>query len=319
MKIAFFSKTLNVILILALAAVSLLAGVLLHMQYVLDVSMQPPAKVLSSDKQNTYLISYADGPDVFFKNRNMLAASAVNRGFDFIFNYSRKHIAQDYIDANPILNESMGAGYWLWKPYLILQTLNKIQDGSIVMYADTGLVIRQPIIDYFATGLADPNKSVLLFAYNPEENGLAARAASKDTFLTLNCNTDECRYGHHVWAGIVVVRNSAASRRFIMDWLQACENTDLLQGKTKTENYPEFAYHQHDEGILSVLAARESDITSVLPMDDTYRKHIYGHRRHSAEKSLLGYTSIQFSSPERRLPNWWWISKIRGLLDKGST
>lgn len=290
---------------------------LLHMQSILDISMQTPTKISSlRNTHDTYLISYADGKDVFFKNQNILASSAINRGFDHIVNYSRKHIAPEYIAANPILNDPRGAGYWLWKPYIILETLNKTPDGTIIMYADTGLVIRQPIEDYFASGLSMPNKDILLFAYPPHENGLAARAASKDTFIALNCLTEECRNSHHVWAGIIVLRNSVASRKFISDWLHACEQTDLLLGVTKTENFPEFTHHQHDEGILGVLAARENAIVAFLPMDDTYRKHIHGHRRHSDDKSLLGFTSSQFSSPERRLPNWWWVKKLTAFWQK---
>jgi len=253
-----------------------------------DVSMQPPHPLSDTQKKSSvYLISYADLKDIFFQNRNMLARSAVNSGIDFIYNYRREHLDPAFIKANPILQESYGAGYWLWKPYIILETLRKIPEGSILLYADSGLFFSKPIRNYIEKGLSDPGKDVLLFAYDPKEYGLAAKVASGDTFDAIHCRENRCRYGHHVWAGIVVVRNSPKSRHFIETWLNLCRNTDLLQGKTKSANYPEFRGQQHDEGILSALGARESDVVNFMPMDSVFFQHIEMHRRKNMEFSLL--------------------------------
>ena len=35
-----------------------------------------------------------------------------------------------------ILNRKRGAGYWLWKPYILLQELYLARDGDIVVYSD---------------------------------------------------------------------------------------------------------------------------------------------------------------------------------------
>jgi hypothetical protein len=39
----------------------------------------------------------------------------------------------DFILSNP-----RGYGYWVWKPYVILEELNKIPDGDILLYTDAG-------------------------------------------------------------------------------------------------------------------------------------------------------------------------------------
>jgi hypothetical protein len=43
----------------------------------------------------------------------------------------------DFVNRNKdILERERGAGYWLWKPYLIFQELYLARDGDIIMYSD---------------------------------------------------------------------------------------------------------------------------------------------------------------------------------------
>ncbi len=68
--------------------------------------------------KGVYLITYADGNDIFFQNQNALTQSALNRGIDFTFNYKAHHIDPVFRNKNAaILNDKAGAGRWLWKPY----------------------------------------------------------------------------------------------------------------------------------------------------------------------------------------------------------
>ena len=289
---------------------------LLHMISSLDLSMQAPYRLTDDQKKTSmYLVSFADGKDVFLKNRNILAASAINRGIDFIYNYRKEHIDPEFLKQNPILNEQYGAGYWLWKPYFILKTLNSIPEGSILVYADSGLLVRQPVRCYFEKGLSEPGKDILLFAYNPKVYGLASKIASGDTFDAIHCREDRCRYGHHVWAGILVLRNSPKSRAFIKTWLGLCQNEQLLKGVTfKSQNFPEFSHHQHDEGILSALAARESDKVAFFKKDcKEFESYIHFHRRKEDRKTLVGYVAHNFSHLQKRLLNFGPIQWLTGF------
>ncbi len=291
-------KTLKLLCFIAPITLVLL---LLHVIYFLDPSIQPAPELSEAQKPvNIHLISYADGAEIYRQNQNILAMSAINRGVDFIHNYRRNHIDPAFIRTNPIMNDPTGAGYWLWKPYLILKTLKKIPEGDIVIYGDTGWLIRQNIRDYFTTALG--NKDVLLFAYNPKDYRLAGTIASGDTFDALNCRNEQCRYSHHVWAGILVLRNSKQSRSFIEQWLRLAKNTDLLTGrKQHSLPFPEFSHHQHDEGLLSVLAGKESAQVSFTPMNASFFRYIHMHRRKDSKRSLIGSISTQYHSIERKL------------------
>ena len=68
------------------------------------------------------LINYADRG--FFKAQKLNSESGLEHGFDRVINYCRKDIDSDFLNKNEyILNKVRGAGYWLWKPYIILNVL----------------------------------------------------------------------------------------------------------------------------------------------------------------------------------------------------
>lgn len=290
--------------------------IFMHTINILDFSLQKPVKMSSTNDatNNFYLMSYADGKDVFFQNRNLLAASSINRGFDFILNYRRDHIEPDYIHNHPILNETIGAGYWLWKPYLILKTLQRIPDGAIVMYADSSIIIRQPPMQYLNKQFT-PGKDILAFAYNPKQHGIAATIASRDTFAALNCADTRCRQAQHVWAGILVLRNSEQSRAFIKEWLKYCEQDTLLRGDSFIEpNYAEFTHHQHDEAILSVLATREANMVNFVDIDPIFYEHFAVHMRKRNQESLIALMSVKNMEIEHVIQNIWPTNKLRNML-----
>ena len=322
---SFIIKRITKILISIFIGVSfticlLLMFLFLHTLLEADLSLRPAYKQSADSLDSSlYLISYADGPEVFFRNRNILAYSALNRGVDFIYNYRRNHIDPSFIKKNPILNEPVGAGMWLWKPYLILKTLENIPEDSLLLYADSGLLIRKPIREFIDNEFSDPEKSIMLFAYDPEMYRFAGSYASGDTFYALGCHNDKCRYGHHVWAGIVVIKNNFKSRKFIQDWLDAASDPDLLTGKNlKHPNYPEFLHHQHDEGILSVLASRDSELVQFVKTDKKFIDHFHTHRRKfdNQNMSLLGFTSMDLLRYERKMLNRPIIKQLRTMVQK---
>ncbi|MBX3486689.1 MAG: hypothetical protein KF798_02145 [Candidatus Paracaedibacteraceae bacterium] len=281
------------ILISFLFLVSLVyMGRILGLLTVSDLSMVEVTPLSATQRTySVHLVTYAHGSDVFHKNRNIQAYSAINRGIDFIHLYRKEHIDPQYIQDHPILNEKVGAGYWLWKPYLILKTLEKIPEGDILLYGDSGMLIRQPINNLIESALKD--KDIVLFDYFNPVHGTASRSATGDIFAAVDCQTDACYKSPHVWAGIVLLRNSLTSRAFIKQWLSLCETPLLINGGTgKVPNQPNFSHHQHDEGILSALAAKHRDDIHYVPMDENFHRHIKVHRRKKDDVSLLGEAHV---------------------------
>ena len=80
-------------------------------------------------KHKVWLVSYSHG-EVHLANQNWQIFSALNKCIDFYLPYSFKDLDDDFVAKNKeLLSKPRGAGYWVWKPYIILKTLKMIPRG----------------------------------------------------------------------------------------------------------------------------------------------------------------------------------------------
>src|ERR1035437_3951533 len=83
-----------------------------------------------------YFINYASNG--FFNSQNEGLDSAKKFGFESI-GYTDKNIDERFkFEYGHILNLPRGGGYWLWKPYIILDMFSKMSDGYCLVYMDSG-------------------------------------------------------------------------------------------------------------------------------------------------------------------------------------
>ncbi len=251
---------------------------LIKVNAIFDYSNQSPGAP-SQIQSGVYLITYSDGDPVFTQNQNLLAASAVNKGIDHVFCYRRYHIDGDYKQRFAhILDKPKGAGYWLWKPYFIHKTLSSIPENAIVIYSDSGNAVIKNV-ESVIQKLGD--KDILLTEYTHPVWGKARNIISKKLLIALNCEEEKCLNGAHIWAGLLVLRNTEKARNFIARWKELCENSDLLLDNDmgRDQEDPEFWWHQHDESILSALYNQNSEAVGLVEVE-WMRQHFMWHQRH---------------------------------------
>ncbi|CAF1097901.1 unnamed protein product [Adineta ricciae] len=165
------------------------------------------------------------------------------------------------LDNNPnfvyrnrnLLNRKRGAGYWLWKPYIILQELYYAREGDIIVYSDA-LVNFVANISHL-TRLTD-RQDIVLF----ELTGLQEKVwAKRDTFILMNA--DEPRYTD-TWgnlASYLVIKKSFISMTFVSEWLTYAQDTRAITDDNNVlgqKNYREFRDHRHDQTIMSILSKK---------------------------------------------------------------
>jgi hypothetical protein len=87
------------------------------------------------------LVNYAGAEDKILNSRLLAAqaaqnASAPRAGIDTILSWTRDKLkATDFYEQNrQILDRPRGGGYWLWKPYIILDALQKSDPGDVILY-----------------------------------------------------------------------------------------------------------------------------------------------------------------------------------------
>ena len=85
-------------------------------------------------------ITYGSG-DLYRKSLRLISSEAKKlRLFDKIIVY-RPQDMPDFIKSSPLKAYKRGNGYWVWKPWIIWDTLQKYPN-AIVVYADGGCTLQ---------------------------------------------------------------------------------------------------------------------------------------------------------------------------------
>jgi len=232
---------------------------------------------------DVYLVSYADGGEIHLRNQNTLAQTAINKGFDHILMYSAKNLDKKFVEKNKaILTEPKGAGYWAWKPYVILDAMKKAKENDVIIYLDSGMVVSDKQKDGIGSLLRDIellNKDIILFPNNHKIRPYVKR----DLLEHLNMNSDEYKDKHQMIGSAIIVKNTQVARNFVLQWLALCEQEKLISDKPSLlKEDPEFIEHRHDQSILSLLAYKYTDIVQIFPIN--YMEWFPHHRRREVNK-----------------------------------
>jgi len=209
------------------------------------------------------LVSYANKP-YFYRSQRLLVETS-KPYFDGHASYTYEHLDRDFIEKNKhILSQPRGGGYWLWKPYVILKTLEAVKEGDYVMYVDSGnAFISSP--DPLFKICERQERGILLFE---NRDGTAVDKEVKggiwqnymftkyDCFELMKCNTDPYIYGNQVDGSYVIVRKNKFTLDFMKEYLSYCENEDILTDTPNKlgKNYPGYRDHRHDQSVLSLMA-----------------------------------------------------------------
>lgn len=154
--------------------------------------------------------------------------------------------ARGYTDVDPtyrlmnsVFNEHRGAGYWLWKPYIIFREMMHMSDGEYLMYCDAGVEL-----------LAEP-------VFQTDDVWLYGNMYQHEHW----CKADTMNmiypgpYGKQVQASVIIVNVNGHSKNIIKEWLTWCEMPGLLDDcPSKTKNRKGFQEHRHDQAVLTCVA-----------------------------------------------------------------
>lgn len=211
----------------------------------------------------TWIVSYANAS--FQASQKRLLESALKYGIDEPRPWDNKSLEQTpfYKMFQTILDKPRGSGYWLWKPFIIKETLKEMDDGDVVIYSDAGIEIvgdLSPLIE-----LCRHKNGILLFAGHYDDVGapgpnICSKWTKRDCFIFMDC--DEPRYyqSQMLDASFLVLAKTERSIAFIREWLVYCCQSQILIDQPNLSgllDLPDFVEHRHDQSILSLMAHRD--------------------------------------------------------------
>lgn len=161
------------------------------------------------------------------------------------------------ISHQKILRQRKGAGYWLWKSYIILKTLlTKMNDGDLLLYLDAGAyLIKDTGPLYKACMDADP--SVLSFHQPYEESQFSKR----DAFILMGMEDPRVyqKGQRQRTAALQVYMKSCATIQFAMEYMAYSADRRIVTDDKNVlgkPNFSGFVGNRHDQTVFSLLSKK---------------------------------------------------------------
>ncbi len=250
-------------------------------------------------------ISYGSGDYQNVAKLNL--ETALEHGADEVKQYGSKDLPWTFLLRNCIhFLRYPQCAYWVWKPYVILNTLKKMENGEYLVYSDAASIYIDDIsklLDVFDRDGLD----IMPFSLNTLE-----REYSKgDAFFLLKANTPEIVNSKQRLATFVVMKKSSVSLDFVKKWLKACQNILIAWGSFNVfmKNYPEYIANRNDQTAYSILTKKMK-----LP---AYRDPSqYGNNEEKIDKEIIqrsNYPEIWYSTRNPRLTE---IEQVRNVMMK---
>lgn len=188
-----------------------------------------------------------------------------------------KDIDTDYYTKNRrIFSFPRGAGYWIWKPYIIKKYLKTLSECDYLIYTDSGtefvsdinylLEIKGDILEkqgFLISGATMPVPSGPPWADAPEYMW-----TKRDAFILTETDIPEITKTPQACTCFMMFKPKKEVFDFLEEWIywncdyRAVTDSENVLGK----NYDGWVEHRHDQSLASILAKKRkweiiSDIT----------------------------------------------------------
>lgn len=180
-------------------------------------------------------------------------------GFDYVFSFKYSDLEENFINENiKILSQQRGAGYWMWKPYVIKKALESINENDILMYSDSGISFIKNI-DEIVEIMDTTEEKLLLFEL--EDIHPNKRWTKRDCFVLMDLDTELYLSKNQLLASYILMRKNDFVINFIDEWLKYAKDYRVITDSPNEcglPNYKEFVDHRHDQSILSLLGRKHN-------------------------------------------------------------
>lgn len=161
-------------------------------------------------------------------------------------------------------NVKRGFGWFAWKPYIILDALERANDGDIVMYVDADTYPVRPF-DMLYEECARIGGVMLFGAHGFERFNYMW--CKRDCFLAMGQDSAKYWYGPHGVARFMLFQKGPwLTQQFLMEWLTYCLNPvcqtfdDSRLGHPEVygveHSDPRFREHRTEQAIMTNLALK---------------------------------------------------------------
>lgn len=200
-------------------------------------------------------INYAD--EKYRRAQKFNSKRALKYGADRVIEYTPDMISKKFKEQYcNIWNAPRGGGYWVWKPYIILDALqNIVTENDYLVYTDAGSAFVNSI-NYLIDAMERENTDIMCFAIDQVEK----KWDKRDAVILLDCDKDEYLDTAQICGGYIIVKKTSESVEHIKRWFDYCLDERIISDNPNVlgyDNYPEFVGNRHDQTVWSLCCKKK--------------------------------------------------------------
>lgn len=172
-----------------------------------------------------------------------------------------------YLKNKSIFNLSRGAGYWVWKPYIIRKFLKTLTPSDYLVYTDSGtefvgsiqnlLEVKGDVLEtqgFLIGGATMPIPSGPPWADAPEYMW-----TKRDAFILTDTDKSEITQTPQACTCFMMFKPTTEVFEFLEEWIHwNCDYRAVTDAPNELgqNNYDNFVEHRHDQSLASILAKK---------------------------------------------------------------
>jgi hypothetical protein len=201
-----------------------------------------------------YFISYGSREYSVQRSRIKYQAKKFNL-FNKIIVYKKNDLPKEFLlKFKNLLKNKQGSGFWIWKSCIVLETLNIMSEGDILLYVDSGSTLNvegktrfKEYIELFQGS----KESIFMFQMREL---IEKHWTTKEVFHALNVSDKKITETTQFMGGVFMVKKNKSSIKFFEDFQRIVDNdNNLITNYYKEFQDGYFKDCRHDQSIMSVM------------------------------------------------------------------
>ncbi len=193
----------------------------------------------------------------YSKPERFLSQAHATEFFETIEVYSNEQIF-DLIRKRPfqfLFWRKKGFGFWIWKPRVIIERLQKLHENDFLVYLDQGFHLQKSgaeTLDRYLDEVRQSKSWAGVFSageiYRPES------FVRQKSVIRHHPKFYDGGFGEYIYAGVLIIRNTIAARGALLEWQKMCEETPIWAPLNfRLGEKREFMGQDGDNGYLPVV------------------------------------------------------------------
>lgn len=184
------------------------------------------------------------------EKQKLQTAQALKAGVTTVYNLGFEDIVDTplYFAHKELLDNARGAGYWLWKPYIILKTMLETKlKYDVYIYLDSDIQITGSVVPF---AMLTKEQAVVAIRTTYQQ----ARFCKRDCSVAFQVEDNAYTQWYQIQAGTVAYANTPEAVMFLTDWMVTCCNHHFINDEPSViSNFPFFLDNRHDQALFTLV------------------------------------------------------------------